>query len=352
MIAACVVYLVLAGCLFHPYLGRLSSGGYLVVANTVIAALGCFVLSRRWVDSFPASLFTGAVYGFGPFMLWLAGYHCSASFIAALVPWLFCPAAYVAALAGRMKALCSRGRPRRAAACLSPPLCALPFAAIIVFFTLAAAYRLYPLPMRFEQSVVTLRGLIAPLMGGTENTVAFGFYHVPLAPLLVGAIMMLLARRLGGILIFLLGLVLSLVGPFMNTSPAMWLSIPAVCGAVAVGIGLQGLVRAGRADAKWLFLVAVVMSVLAAAAFFQKSADLGVEAYPPVGEVSLPAMPAADGLKILTARMYLLAAAAVALTAGSSLLRLRLSLLRLVIICSACAIDIFISANAVLSAVL
>ena len=91
---ATACYLALALHLYRPYIPKFEPVQYLFIINSIAGALGCFVLSRRWVSSFVGSLFAGAIYGFGPFALSFAAYHPFAGLPMAAVPWLFCQAAF------------------------------------------------------------------------------------------------------------------------------------------------------------------------------------------------------------------------------------------------------------------
>ena len=77
---AAVLYIALGIYLYQPHFKHFKPLQYLVVAGPVCAALGCFVLSRRWISAFGALLFAGAAYGFSPFALGFAAYHPSASY--------------------------------------------------------------------------------------------------------------------------------------------------------------------------------------------------------------------------------------------------------------------------------
>ena len=120
-VAAAVVYVAFAVYLYGHYFKGFSTLRLrdLFVANICLASLGCYVLSRRWVAGFAESFFAGALYGFGPFTLGLAKFHPAAGFLAAAVPWLFCPAAF---------------GPRAGWRWLRVPFSVLPFLAIVLFW--------------------------------------------------------------------------------------------------------------------------------------------------------------------------------------------------------------------------
>jgi len=119
LIAAAGVYAGFAIYLCQPHFGKFNTIQYLLPANVCLAALGCFVLSRRWVPAYASSFFAGAIYGFGPFTLSLAKFHPATGLLAASIPWLFCPAAFI---------------PKTKWRWLSWPLAALPFLAVLLFF--------------------------------------------------------------------------------------------------------------------------------------------------------------------------------------------------------------------------
>lgn len=117
--ASAVVYICFAIYLYQPHFSTFKKLQFLILVNVCLASLGCFVLSRRWVPGFLGQLFAGATYGFGPFMLGLAGYHPSVGFLSAMIPWLFSPAVF---------------GPKGKWQWLRVPLAILPFSAILLFF--------------------------------------------------------------------------------------------------------------------------------------------------------------------------------------------------------------------------
>jgi len=316
-VAASVIYAGFAFHLYRPYLKHFGPSEYLFVANSIIAALGCFVLSRRWISGFWESLFAGALYGFGPFLLCLAQYHPTAGSLAAAVPWLFLPAAFW-----------PKGRWRW----LSRPLCLLPFLAIVLFFQVSAQCRLFAISTQAKLRLADLAGLLAPLVTVKQSLNLVGFYHVGAAALLTGFVMLFKARRFGIVVLLAAGTVLAFWDSFLQVSPVMWLAVPVLCCSVLVGVGMQGLVSAGSADRGWVLAAAVVMMVpatvtlLLAAKYFEVFAGLG-KGY--------------ARLFVGTAFMYILGAVAVGIIYFMARVKLRLRWLRLIILCSATAVDIF-----------
>lgn len=322
LLAAAVVYAAFAVYLYQPYFGRFAAGQFLILANVTLAALGCFVLSRRWVGLFAGSFFAGAIYGFGPFFLWLSSYHASVSLLAAALPWLFCPAAFV---------------PRtKRWNWLSRSLSALPFAVIVLFFEVSAKLRLFAIPIQTRLHLSDLSGLLAPLVMAQKGSLTLGFYHVPVAMLIMGAAMLFAARRFGIMAILVLGTIPAFCPAVLNVSPMIWFTIPTLCCAGLVGAGMQGLVSAGAGDRKMILAITLVMAglsivmLLSAAGYFQVFAE-------PAEKPS--------GLLTLTAGMYILAAVAVAFVFFLASTKLRAHPLRLAILCSPAALDIFLGAR-------
>ncbi len=326
--AAAVIYAGFAVYLYQPHFKNFDKLQYLMLVNAALASLGCFVLSRRWVASFAGSFFAGAIYGFGPFSLGLAGYHPLAGLLAAAVPWLFCPAVF---------------GPKGKWQWLRIPLSALPFLAMVALFQVLTYYRLFVIPTQSRLHFADLAGLLAPLVMAGRTPSLLGFYHIPIAALLMGASMLLAARRFGVMAIFALGTILAFCKPFFNVSPIIWLAIPVVCCSALAGVGMQGLVSAGSADRKWILLTAIIMGTLAivtllfATKYFQVFAGL------------------ASGyarLFVQTAVMYVLGAIAAAIIFFMARAKLRLQPLRWAILCTATAVDIFFGATFIIDRIL
>ncbi len=318
---AAAMYVGFAVYLYWPYFKHFNALRYLLLVNVCLASLGCFVLSRRWVSAFTGSFLAGAVYGFGPFVLGLAKFHPTAGLLAAAIPWLFCPAAF---------------GPKAKWRWIAVPLSALPFLAIPLFFLLSARFRLFAIPTQARLHLEDLAGLLAPLVIANKNAALFSFYHVPMAPLIVGFCMLLKARRFGIMIIFCLGIVPAFCGSFLGISPIIWLAIPVLCCSVLVGAGTQGLILAGSADRRWILVVAVVIGALSivtlllATKYFQVFAGLGA---------------GCAKLFVQTAEMYILAAVAVAIIFFIARAKLRLTAVRQILIASAMAVDIFLGAR-------
>ena len=263
---AAVVYIGFAVYLYQPYFKNFNGLQYLIVVNVCLASLGCFVLSRRWVSSFWGSLFAGVIYGFGPFMLSLAKFHPTAGLLAAGIPWLFCPAAF---------------GPKAKWRWLRIPLSALPALTIILFFQLSSHYRLFAVPTQTRLHLTDLPGLAVPLVTAQQDITLVGFYHVPIAALVMGFSMLFAARRLSVLIIFCLGAILASCQSLLGVSPIIWLSFSVLCCSIIIGAGLQGLCSAGLADRRWILVSTAFMAglsivtLLLATKFFQMFAGLG-----------------------------------------------------------------------------
>lgn len=326
--------LVFAGFAVHLFWRRFGGMGrweLLLPVNVWVAALGCYVLSRRWVSSFPGSLFAGAIYGFGPFMLGLSKFHPTAGFLAASIPWLLCPAAF----GGKTKW-------RRNAGLLA----ILPFVAIVAFFQAAEHYRFFPVHAGARLCSDDLVGLFAPLVMAEydiTNTTTVGFYHIPIAALVMGCAMLLAARRLGIIALFAVGVGLGCWGPIFEVSPVMWLSIPVVCCSVVIGMGIQGLSLAGPADRKWVLAGAFVQAGFAIAALF-----LATKYF----QTFLSLADKYAKLFVRTSEMYVLGAVAVLILFFIARAKLRIRAVRWAILCLSIAVDILFGARFIIDRVL
>ncbi|MBN2272516.1 MAG: hypothetical protein JXN61_18025 [Sedimentisphaerales bacterium] len=330
-VAAGLVFAGFAASLFWWRLEGLKRWELLLPVNSCTAALGCYVLSRRWVSSFLGSLFAGAIYGFGPFMLGLGKFHPTAGFLAASIPWLLCPAAF----GGKTKWRRNAGL-----------LVIFPFAAIVLFFEASAHYGLFPVSIRIRLGADDLVSLFAPLVAAEHdivNTTMVGFYHIPTAALVMGCAMLLAARRLHIIALLLVGVGLGCCRSFFEVSPVMWLSIPAVCCSVMIGAGIEGLTLAGPADRKWLLTAAIIQGGGAIAALF-----LATKYF----QVFLGLGDTYARLFVQTAEMYVLGAVAVLILFFTTGAKLGIRPIRWAILCLSMGIDIYLAAGFIIARVL
>ncbi|MFA5239104.1 MAG: hypothetical protein WC476_05260 [Phycisphaerae bacterium] len=320
-LATAIIYLGFAVYLYQPYFEAFNKLQYLIVINVCLASLGCFVLSTRWVPSLPGSLFAGAIYGFGPFLLGLAGYHPTAGFLAAMMPWLFLPAAF---------------GPKGRWQWLRMPLSTLPFLAILLFFYVSSRYRLFAVPVQTRLHLADLMGMMVPLVAADREITLVGFYHVPIAALVMGFAMLFAARRLSVLIIFCLGVILASCPPVLGVSPIIWLSFSVLCCSIIIGAGLQGFCSAGSADGKWILISIAFMAGLAivtllqATKYFQIFIGLG-DKY--------------ANLFLTDAKMYLAGAVALAMIFFMARAKLRVYWMRWAVLGSAAAVDIFLGAR-------
>jgi len=277
---------------------------------------------------FWGSFFAGAIYGFGPFALGLAAYHPTAGFLAATIPWLFCPAAF---------------GPKARWRWISRPLSALPFLAILLFFQISTYYRLFAIPTQLKLRLADLAGVLAPYVIAERSLTLVGVYQVPIAALAMGFSMLLAARRFGLIIIFCLGTILAFCNSFLNTSPIIWLAVPVLCCSVLIGAGMQGLASAGFADRRWVLLTAIIMGMLAIVMLL-----LAIKCY----QIFAGLGRGYAKLFIYSAWMYILGTIAVAIIFFMARAKLRIAALRWVILCSAMAVDIFLGATFIVGRIL
>jgi len=325
--AGACIYTAFAVYLYRPYLGEFTRWQYLLPFNSAAAAMGCFVLSRRWVCCLSGSLLAGAVFGFGPFVLGLARFHPTAGLLAASIAWLLLPASRY-----------GRGRWPLAAV-----LCLLPAAVIVLFFQIGVHWRLFAMPISTQVRAEDLAALAAPLVMVRRTGSLLGFYHVPMAAVVLGLAMTLKARRVGVLLVLVAGATLAGWHSVCGVSPTIWLVFPVLCCSVMGGEGLSGLILAGNKDQKWVLLVAAVEAAMAVAAlllaarYFQVLLGLG-SGY--------------ARLLVATARMFLMGAVATGFVFAVAAAGLRLAWLRTAVLGAALAVDIFVGAKFIVDSIL
>jgi hypothetical protein len=320
-VAAAAIYACFAFYLFRPHFQNFSRLADFTAINICIGAAGCFVLSRRWVSSSLGSLFAGVIYGFGPYLLDLGKFHPTIGFLVAAIPWLFCPAAY---------------GPSGKQQWLRVPLCAVPFLAILLFFQFANFLHLFPIPISLKMHPIDLINILSPIFVLDHSMTGVGFYHIPLAGLVMGVSMLIAARRFGAMLIFAAGAVLAFCNPILNISPIVWLSFPVLVCCIVIGVGMQGLTAAGTADKGWILVISIILTVLFIAAFL-----LSKKYYELFGGAAVPFA----GIFAKSARMYLVGAAGTFVLFLIAQLKLRLAWLRWIILSAAMGADIFIGAR-------
>jgi len=329
---AAIVYFAFAVYLYRPYFPNFQTVQYLRVVNACLASLGCYLLSRRWVSGFIPSLFAGAIYGFGPLALGLATKsHAAAGILVAAIPWLFCPAAFA-----------NKTRWRR----FGIPLSVLPALAIVAFFQASLRFHFFPVPIQLKLHSGDLVGLLTPLIAARRNPGApgwVGFYHVPMGALVMGAAMLVMARRYAVMAVFAVAATLAVAGPVFGVSPIVWLLVVVLCCSILAGAGMQGLICAGFGDKKWILFTAGVSAAFAIATLllatkcFQVFLGLGHE----YGKLLTEA-----------ATMYILGAITLVILFFIVRSKLRLGFLRLLLLSGATALDIFLGATFIMDEIL
>ena len=237
------------------------------------------------------------------------------------MPWLFLPAAF---------------GPKAKWRWVSWLLAVLPFLAIILFFQASKRFGLFAIPIQSKLNLADLRGLAAPTVLATRDCSLIGFYHIPIASMVMGFSMLLAAKRYGVMAILVLGAAAVFFDPFFGVSPIIWATIAMVCCSVIIGVGTQGIISTGSADRQWLLTAIIVLGalavivLLAAVGYYDTVAGLGA---------------GYGKLLVETAKMYILGAIAIAVIFFLAKANLRVRIIRIAIIASAMAIDIFLGAR-------
>jgi hypothetical protein len=248
--AAIIFYAAFAYWLFYPYTQNLSHTQLLFPVEAVIGAAGVFVLCRRWVLSFFASLAGGIVFGFGTYACSFYCYHPLAGLINAFVPWAFVPAVFFyhwAKLESKTVAI------------ISALLSLLPvFFILSAYEFLAGVYRFYPIPVNTSLTVQSLTGIINPT-GVRPDIFAPGFYHVAAAGLVMGVILLFETKRIWTIALFALTISAAFYIPLLNVPPVVWTSVPVLFCAIMIAAGLESIILSGAADSKWLLTLAAIL---------------------------------------------------------------------------------------------
>jgi hypothetical protein len=251
---ALVIFSGLAVFLFLPFrpIGNLKE--CLTQFNSILAAGGCFLLSRRWLASFNASALAGAVFGFGPFLLSFKIYHPLAGFIAAVSPWLFCPVALWDCYAAPTPTV----QIRRLI------LLIVPFAFIFLFFWLSSLpcigpYDLMPRTQQFHPANLPM---LAGFPGPFGKQIILGLYANVFILALMGLIVYLALLRIAVLAPVLIGLVFSFCQPILDVPPVLWMAIPMLFLSILAGLGAQTMAWAGPTDRKWILFCMLIAALL------------------------------------------------------------------------------------------
>ena len=151
------------------------------------------------------------------------------------------------------------------------------------------------------------------------------------------------AKRYSMIVVFAAGLALCFCPVVFGVSAIMWLTIPFVCCSVLIGEGTDGLIHAGYNDRKWLLASAVVLL----------SAGLVILIMGTKSTYVIAGLGSEYTRQFIeAARMYILGAIAMVVVFFLAKGRTRLLWIRLGILCSALAVDIFLGARYIVDSIL
>jgi len=326
-VIAAVIYIFFCSYLFYPHFETFDRVKYLIPLNCVAGALGGYILSKRWVAGFGGRFFAGAVYGFGPFMLFLAKFHPTAGSFAAIVPWLFFPAVF---------------GPKGKLHWITVPLAVLPFVVIAAFFRLAGEFGLYPVPTQIVLRLDDLLSILAPAAMAGQADVLLGFYHVAIGALVIGLVMLTAARRYGVMAVFVIGVMLSILDSFSGVARIIWLTVPLLCCSVLIGEGIEGIIHCGYSDRRWILASAIVLLSYAIVALLFGAK--GTHVFAGLGS-------GYTRLFIQAAQIYVAGAIATGVIFFLARGKSRLVWLRAAIICSAIAVDIFLGARSIVDGI-
>ncbi|OHB58114.1 MAG: hypothetical protein A2Y12_07535 [Planctomycetes bacterium GWF2_42_9] len=251
-LAALLLYTAFAVLLFYPHHQSLVSYKRLFPLEAIIASAGVFILCRRWVLSFFASLIGGAVYGFGTYATSFLCFHPLAGVVYALIPWTFIPAVFFYRLTNLDK-LNKK--------IISALLVFLSIIFIFAAFQFFVKNYFYPIPVQTNLQLRALLGIIAPT-GVKQDIFAPGFYHVCIAGLIMGLGVLIETRRIGVIFLFLITSLAAFYKPILNVPPVIWESIPVLICSVIIATGLETIVLAGAGDGRWLLTTVAILLTL------------------------------------------------------------------------------------------
>jgi hypothetical protein len=256
LLLAFILYIALGLYLYSPYMHKLQPLDITIILSSVIGALGCFLISTRWIGDFPAEFLAGAIYGFCPFALGFSAYHPLATLPVAVMPWLFYPVVHYHA----------RQKNTFFDTVITVFLAILPFILIIFFFMSTArsgSLRLFPIPVGFHFDSTIVAALMVPLSLEPHSFIA-GLYHVPLAVSLCGLMIYIESHRFKILYIVIPALILAASKPVFEVPPVIWGLIVMLFGSMLAGLGMQSLALAGKNDAKWILITIFIMCAIAA----------------------------------------------------------------------------------------
>lgn len=319
LIALVVASSGLAFYLYNPYRGRFASTAYLTPVMHVVAAIGAFMFSRRWIGSQIASFFAAMLYAFGPYALSLDPWHPSIPALLAVVPWCFCPAAF-----WQTWLLSPEKLPRFVRLAITMVLSLLPLVPILFVFKGLPQIRIFPMPLAARLIPSDLITFIDPTrIDGARFSV--GFYHAAIPALVLGVAVFVRMRRYLPCLVILAAIAGAFLPPLWQISPAIWLVIAMLGLCIVTGVGMEGLTFITMADKRWLlagiFATATALLASLAIAFSQTPRDF------------------------FSVRLFALALVPPTFIAFMAWRNLRIRQLRWLILAAALAIDIVLSSR-------
>jgi hypothetical protein len=319
LIALVIASTSLAFYLYQPYKPRFASTLYLTPFTHVVAAIGAFMFSRRWLGSQIASFFAALLYAFGPFALALDPLHPAIPSLLAVTPWCFCPAAF-----WQKWLLSPEKLPRLLRLAITIVLSLLPLVPIALVFRGLPLLRVFPMPVWAGLVPADLITIIGPthVTGGRFSV---GFYHVAIPAIVLGAAIFVRMRRYLPCLVIVATIVLAFLRPVLEVSPAIWLVIATLGLSIIAGVGLEGMTLITASDRKWLF------------------ASLAVTAAALIGSLALGLSQAPHDL--FSARLFAMALVPPAFITFMAWRNLRIRQLRWLLLAATLGIDIVLSSR-------
>jgi len=244
--------------LYSPYSSRFASAYYIVPLSHIVAAVGAFMFSRRWIGSQIASFFAAILYAYGPFAISLDPWHPAIPALFAVIPWFFCPAAFWPSWFPSAMKL-----PASIRLVITMTLSFLPLVPIALVFKGLPQLHIFPMPVRSALTWQDLVTLVEPAhLTGARFSI--GFYHVAVPALALGLAMFIRLKRILPGLLLLAAAVLAFLPPVLQISPVIWAAIAVLGLSLMIGLGLEGLTLIGSADRKWL-IASLIVTILALA---------------------------------------------------------------------------------------
>ncbi|PKL46717.1 MAG: hypothetical protein CVV39_06790, partial [Planctomycetes bacterium HGW-Planctomycetes-1] len=177
----------------------------------------------------------------------------AAGMINAFVPWFFIPAVFFYHWA--------KFKPSVIKA-FSGLFLLLPILFVLSAYEVAAGMQFYPVPLHTSLTVQGLTGLIN-LTNVKPDIFSPGFYHISIAGLAIGFILLIRTSRTWTMALFILTFFAAFLTPILNVPPVIWASIPVLICSLLIAEGLEALILSGASDSKWL-LTSVAVLLLAA----------------------------------------------------------------------------------------